>query len=423
MNERTGHPLRTKWVNTDKSRRAGIRATRQWRRFMRGCLVTMALWAAAPSWAADVPAKLDFDPLRALPVQHDGRWPPLDTVARDYVEEVTGSPFFNGLDPVAVLLGWTFDPETWRNEPLISIKNAELRAELRLPADQTVFSYEDLINHAHLRSLMENAGSRQKADPLDSKVNDISKKLMWLQTVFLGETIKPIPHPTEVLGAWSPIELPLDGRSDQIDDVTAAWIDLGRAFIEDDAEAFSGATARLTTALQHLPSAYHPNPSLISTELRYNKLRPFRTAWMFMIAGTVLAGLAMIVRRQWADLLAVLPILAGFGVLTYGLSMRWQIAGRIPAANMFESLLFLSWGMGAFAIVSVFVLRHRLVPLTASMMAATTLVLADCLPTLDSYVRPIVPVLLDTIWMSIHVPIIMVSYSVLALAVLIAHVQ
>jgi ABC-type transport system involved in cytochrome c biogenesis permease subunit len=70
----------------------------------------------------------------------------------------------------------------------------------------------------------------------------------------------------------------------------------------------------------------------------------------------------------------------------------------------------------------VLLLRNRLVPLTASAMGALALILADCLP-LDHYIRPIVPVLLDTVWMSIHVPIIMVSYAVLALAVVIAHVQ
>jgi ABC-type transport system involved in cytochrome c biogenesis permease subunit len=113
---------------------------------------------------------------------------------------------------------------------------------------------------------------------------------------------------------------------------------------------------------------------------------------------------------------------AGFAVLTYGLWLRWQIAGRIPAANMFESLLFLSWGAGAFAVVSLMVLRDRFVPLTASVMGAAALILADQLP-LDHFVRPIMPVLLDTIWMSIHVPIIMISYAVLAVAVLIAHVQ
>jgi ABC-type transport system involved in cytochrome c biogenesis permease subunit len=115
-------------------------------------------------------------------------------------------------------------------------------------------------------------------------------------------------------------------------------------------------------------------------------------------------------------------LIAGFAVLTYGLWLRWQIAGRIPAANMYESLLFLSWGAGAFAIIALILMKDRFVPLTASALGAIALILSDMLP-LDHYVRPIPPVLLDTIWMSIHVPIIMISYAVLALAMLIAHGQ
>jgi ABC-type transport system involved in cytochrome c biogenesis permease subunit len=130
----------------------------------------------------------------------------------------------------------------------------------------------------------------------------------------------------------------------------------------------------------------------------------------------------MFVRRRWFDALALLAFLFGFGMLSYGLWQRGTIAGRLPAANMFESLLFLSWGTGAFAILMMLFVRNRGVPLTASAMGAVSLCLADTLP-MDQFIRPIAPVLLDTVWMSIHVPVIMVSYSVLALAVLIAHVQ
>jgi ABC-type transport system involved in cytochrome c biogenesis permease subunit len=89
---------------------------------------------------------------------------------------------------------------------------------------------------------------------------------------------------------------------------------------------------------------------------------------------------------------------------------------------MFESLLFLSWGAAAFAVVAFFAFRQRSVPLTAAAIGSLALCLADGLP-LDHFVRPVAPVLLDTFWMSVHVPVIMISYAVLAIAVLIAHVQ
>ena len=382
--------------------------------------------AAAPAPEVELPTSLDLEAIRALPVQHDGRWPPLDTVARDIVgEKVTGDMFYRGRDPVLWLLAWTFAPEKWREQPLIPIRNAELRGELKLPAAQTVFSYAELVSHPHLRTLSQALAHREKdgkPDPLESKVSDINEQLNWLHKVFSGEAIRIIPDRENLFGAWRPVSDPMTDTAGEAKAVAAAWAAVGEAFLADDGQAFAAASARLVAAAEALPAAYRPGGKLIATELRYNQLRPFRLAWVVMGVGALLSTAAMFVRRKWFDAIAVVGLIAGFAVVTYGLSLRWQIAGRIPAANMFESLLFLGWGMGAFAIVATMVFHHRIVPLTASAMGAVALALADCLP-LDPFVRPIVPVLRDTVWMSIHVPVIMVSYSVLALGVLFAHVQ
>jgi ABC-type transport system involved in cytochrome c biogenesis permease subunit len=382
-------------------------------------------WGALPPTADRLPQSLDCTTLRGLAVQHDGRWPPLDTLARDIVESVTGQAHYQGRDPMIWLLAWTFDPGTWMKEALIPIANAELRAELGLPADRSVFSYTELMKHQRLQSLVQKlartAGSR-KLDPLQTKVRDINEKLDLLRQVFSNQVILLIPNPTDGTEFWQPIGLgPPHGRSDA-EAANAAWSQLGDAFRADGAEAFAAASGQLKNALDSLSAAYRPSAELIATELRYNRLHPFRLAWMVMAAGALLAVVAALSRNRWLNTLSILALMAGFAVLTYGLSLRWTIAGRIPAANMFESLLFLSWGMGAFAIVSMLLVRDRIIPLTASLMGALSLFLAEVLP-LDHYIRPIAPVLMDTVWMSIHVPVIMVSYSVLAMAALIAHAQ
>ena len=394
----------------------------------------MSLFAIGSVWAATVvgqssppelPKTLDLTAIRGLVVQHDGRWPPLDTAARDVVRSVTGRSDFRDRDAVLWLLAWTFDPQVWVNEPVITIRNAELRRELQLSPDKTVYSYAELSQHAPLRALFEalSRGERgRKLNPLESKASDINDKLMLLQSVFRGDAVKPIPDPKDPLGAWKPLAGARRGDTSVSSEVSEAWAALDDAFRRDDATAFSAACDELLKATAALPAAHRPAPTLLTTELRYNQLAPFAMAWKLMLLAAVLAAASAIVRRRWFDGLALFGMIAGFAMLTYGLSLRWQIAGRIPASNMFESLLFLSWGMGAFAIVSVFLFRHRLVTLTASGMGAAALLLAGNLP-LDSFIRPIAPVLLDTVWMSIHVPVIMVSYSVLALAVLIAHLQ
>lgn len=389
-------------------------------------LVALLAWHTAPAIATpgtSLPNTIDLNVVRGIAVQHDGRWMPLDTLARDMVKSVTGTRTYRDQDPVNWLLAWTFDAHSWMHEPLIPIGSAELRRELRLPAERTEFSYAELLQHQPLLDQIEHLShrGRGKMNPLESKVSDINGRLIQLQEVFGNQVIKPVPDATSAMAAWRPIPFNLDS-DDSASALERAWTDLGGAFLADDGPAFSAAAQAVSAELAGLPSAHTPSPARLATELRYNRLEPYTLAWKLMIGGAALSALALAVQRRWFDAIAVVVMLAGFGVLTYGLAMRWQIAGRIPAANMFESLLFLSWGAGAFAIVAMLFLKDRSVPLTASAIGALALFLAD-VTGLDSFVRPIPPVLLDTVWMSLHVPVIMVSYAVLAVAALIAHVQ
>ncbi|MCG3136785.1 MAG: Cytochrome c biogenesis protein CcsA [Phycisphaerae bacterium] len=381
---------------------------------------TWLLPAAPPT----LPQQLPLDSIRRLVVQHDGRWMPLDTLARDMVEGITGTEYFQGCDPVVMFLAWTIDSPGWIQEPLIPIRNAELRAELQLPADQQVFSYQQLVDHQPLQALFEGLAHRsgeRKMNPLESKVSDIHEKLNQLEAIFSGAVLRLIPDPRQTDGTWASLADIRQFSSPTLQPIVQHWNKLEESFRQGHGPVFQQATQELVLALDQLPAAYRPSLNYIFTELHYNQFKPFHRAWQVLVAGAVLGAAGLLIRRRWFDLFGVLAMLGGFGLMSYGLWLRWQVAGRIPAANMYESLLFLSWGMTAFAILAMLVQRQRIVPLTASAMGALALLLADVLP-LDYFVRPIVPVLLDTIWMSIHVPIIMVSYSVLALAVLFAHI-
>jgi len=101
--------------------------------------------------------------------------------------------------------------------------------------------------------------------------------------------------------------------------------------------------------------------------------------------------------------------------------VRWQLAGRIPASNMYESMLFLGWGVGLFGVVAV-LFRSSMLSFNAAAMSALVMLLLDRLP-IDPFIHPMAPVLSGTPWLAIHVPIIMVSYSTFAIATFLAHVQ
>ena len=88
----------------------------------------------------------------------------------------------------------------------------------------------------------------------------------------------------------------------------------------------------------------------------------------------------------------------------------------------FLNALFMAWGVGLFAFVAALFIRNRLVIFNAAAMSALVILLTDVLP-MDPFIHPMPPVLSGTPWLAIHVPIIMVSYSLLALAALVAHMR
>jgi len=392
---------------------------------LNGAMVALTLMLAAASMPAQVPEDFDWDAIRDLPVQHNGRWMPLDTLSREIVFTVTGRIEPKGQDPVGLFLCWAFDSTYWTDQPLISISNAELRSEIGLPADKTVYSFKDLQSSPKLQELSKAARSVEgrKLDPLEQKVLDITDKMSTLQGALMGQLLLAIPHPVDARGRWMMLPSPDRAAPKGLEALHLAAVELRAAITAPDAGAFATAAPKLKAALAALPAAYRPDAGTIQTELTYNRLKPFRLAWILMAIGAVLGAVGLSVRRRMLDRLVVVALMAGFAAATWGLYMRWQIAGRIPASNMYESLLFLGWGMGAFVILALVFLRGQpMVPFTASFMGALSLMLADILP-MSPFIKPIPPVLADTVWMSIHVPVIMVSYSVLALAWLTAHVQ
>ena len=66
--------------------------------------------SSSPLAAATVQAAPAADTLRRLPVQHDGRSMPFDTLAREAVWKVTGAYRWHGEDPVTTVSGWVADP-------------------------------------------------------------------------------------------------------------------------------------------------------------------------------------------------------------------------------------------------------------------------------------------------------------------------
>jgi cytochrome c-type biogenesis protein CcsB len=349
----------------------------------------LMLLAAMGASAADG----TVDALRRLPVQHDGRAMPLDTLAREAVWHVTGVDSWNGEDPVTTVSTWMFDAVRAASMPAVKLDSPELAVAVGLPSGTKYAAFGQLVSSPRVMQLMQQARREAAADRprrgVLAEAEKLEERLVWMQGFFERDKLRVLPK-ADPREKW---DIPQVGSAQEL-----AALSAGPRF------------------------AGWPSPAAIEREILYKKVRPIRVAWIVLVGALVVSLAAWNRRSRILDGLAFLGLLAGFGVMTWGIGMRWAVAGRIPASNMYESLLFLAWGVGLFAVVALPLLRNRLVVLNANAMAALTMVLTDLLP-IDRFIHPIPPVLSGTPWLAIHVPIIMVGYSVLALGVVIAHMQ
>lgn len=345
-------------------------------------IVGATAWSTTGTRRSPVTRSLQF-----LPVQHDGRVMPLDTLAREAVWKVTGEHTTPSGDPVADVLSWAFDREA-RRARIIAVDD-QLAPDLGLPAGTRHASFDELdARRALLEEWMQRVAQGAGGAGWAAAAEQLWTRFTWMREFVDGHKLRCQP--------------PARG-----DDWSVASV---------------AGTDHLLDLMRGPRPAGWPSASAMRGEVTYNRAKPVRLAWLIMGGALLLSLLAWRQDSRGLDLAASVALATGFGVMMWGIAMRWSAAGRVTASNMYESLLFLGWGVGLVALVAMPLLRNRLLLTNAGALAVLTMLLVDLLP-MDPFIHPMPPVLSGTPWLILHVPVTMVGYAVLALGVLIAHVQ
>ena len=114
-------------------------------------------------------------------------------------------------------------------------------------------------------------------------------------------------------------------------------------------------------------------------------------------------------RNRFLPLLARLFISSGIISLMAYIAIRWQIAGRPPLSNMFESMIIFAWTIG---LVLLFIdLRYK-IKIVSSLTALLGLLALGYASFLDKEIIPLLPALKSD-WLTIHVLTCFIGYSAL----------
>lgn len=375
-----------------------------------------------------------IEPLQELAVQLDGRKKPLDTVAKETVAQIHGKTSYQSADGAKInylqtYLSLWFNNRDWNQEPFVLFSYRPLKEQLGLDGDRKYFSFSELLE-SELGAVILQAREKQEDDVTlsrDEREALTVENRLALMVATVGDKQLPlVPHPSDLKGTWVGIEQ-ADRYYDtaQITSVQNYYQDLKQTYRQNpqDETSLGAIASQLNTALATLSPNVYPESATLAREVRFYGLHPFAKAW-------ILYGLAFIVMLlvtlfnpldfYWG---AVGIFTTGLLIHGYGFLERMQIAGRPPVTNMYESVIWVGFGISAIALLFEFIYRARYYLLAAAPLSIVCLIMADSLPAiLDPSIKPLVPVLRDNFWLSIHVPTITLSYASFALAFGLGHI-
>lgn len=380
-----------------------------------GCFAT-GLAAEAPPQTLQRGLARDFG---RLYVYHNERICPLQTLARDFCTKLCGSASYKGLTAEQVLTGWLFHYEEWKHEPMIRIKDKATQKLLGITG-----------SHARLTDFYDNDGYKLEAagrDLTDRAVQEADEKCRLIAAVCTGAVLKIYPCRTDngdgnlVWLSWVddlPLEMPVEDKKFVTGSMeyVARQIGHGRNIEADGALLKIRDFQRRQTGTEQ-----RPTDSRFEAELIYNRLAHTRPVALVCLVTGLLAY-ALFARRMAAGRRAGRKTRTGLSVLLGGIlcyltsviALRGYVAGYLPLSNGFETMQFMAWCSAATALM----LRRRFSPaLPFGLLLCGLSLMVSVMGESNPSVTPLLPVLASPL-LSLHVVVIMISYTLLAVITL-----
>jgi len=304
----------------------------------------------------------DWQSMRTLAVQHNGRVKPYDSLARQTLKLVSGKESWQGMDPVEFLSKSLEEPAKIADIRWIRVDLPELKEALSLNSKDHFFSLNDLApSLVQIDGFVAQAKDKRDRDLKPSKVEqkaeELSLKVRTVQSLISGTNHTKLG--------------PLAGVSE----------------------------------------------TRLSLEVLYNRSKPFEcAAVLYFLAFLVSALLKQPAARKAAFWLTLLA----FVFHTFGLAARVYVLSRPPVSNMYESMIFMNWALVAYALMFWAIRRQEILLTAGAAMSGAVMLYANLLP-IDSSLDVVVAVLRSNYWLTIHVLTIVSSYGAFGLALGLGH--
>jgi cytochrome c-type biogenesis protein CcsB len=389
--------------------------------------------ASTDAPAADTSA-LDFKQFGLLAIQDGGRRKPMDTFAKETLIRITGRSTYTDKSgrkwrPNDFVLSALLETNDWKNNPMVLVTSGQLIDRLGLDKTQRRFSLAELAGSAELQRLVTEAQALKRAEkPLDrvqQEASSVSDRLTLLARLMDGGALLIVPAPKNETDPWvDPSAWSKYYSEAQFAPVQTHLQSVVAAYVNADAFNFSRAANQLRENLRGLSPSIYPPEQQLRLEYFYNHFESFyRAIWCYGIAFVILIAAQLRKRGRALQNVGVAIALLGLAFQGAGIIMRCMIAGRPPVTNMYESIIWVSFAVTFFGMIFFARYRAPVYLLAALPVTLIALLLVHQMPiAMPSSIDPLVPVLRDNFWLTVHVLTITLSYAAFALAMGFGHI-
>jgi len=386
---------------------------------------------------------------RLLVQTYDGRFSSVHSLAVDVVHKLTGKDDFNikgkgKMDAMHLFLDMHVDPEFWKQQELIVIREQSLRDILGVRGKLAPFSiFFDDRNNYKLADFAQRAFQKKAAEQntFDREVLRVTERVNIFNMAINGTLLKIFPEQSSKNNTWIPWNdsiayKPLLGKivtlNEELKLAEFTYHNIMRSYLISAFDArkdhdykvpdkFVGYIDHIQRQLT--PPHLLPSKTKIDMEVFYNKSKIFdNLKYVYALLGFSLLLLTFYEnfktrtdkRIQLTTKIIVGFIIVAFAYQTFGMGLRWYLGGHAPWSNGYEVLLLVAWG-GMLAGFSM--IRYSKITLAATALLAFLILMTAGHSYYDPQLTNLNPVL-KSYWLIIHVAIVTIGYGFLALSFL-----
>ena len=365
--------------------------------------------------------------LGMLQIMYNNRVAPLQTFAKDFTRKITKKKQYQNYTCEQVIAGWIFYPEKWQNEPMIYVKNKELRALLDIGEYVPLTDFFNEKEEYRLALLHSKILKENKESPLLKAIAETDEKIQIINMLQQGVMLTVFPYENSGKLQWfSPAsELPEDIPDNDKLLIRNVFFLLKSNISKGEIDAFRQTIDKLKIYQYKMGGESVLSESKMEAERLYNKLDIttilYRVNLCLGVILFIFFCIGMISPNS--KLTSFLPVLfkvfallllCSFLLLCVDMGLRIYISGRLPLSNGYETMIFIAW-----CILFISLLFHRkfrlIVPF--GFLLSGFVLLVSSLGQMNPQITPLMPVLKSP-WLSIHVSLIMMSYALFAFIML-----